>query len=313
MKTAHVMNNKWSDYWRDDSTAGEVFVNQEGGKPVYIDEFWKRHFSSVLAGDSILDIACGAGSVFASINSDVRKDLDLFASDISSDALELLESRVSGVATFEADSNQLPFPDNKFDWVVSQFGVEYAGIDAFAEAFRVLAHKGQYCIVCHYADGYIDKKNQVLLLGAKAAEKSGFVDAALDLTNATYQSDTQRLSEARSEFKTSEQLLAKTFPSVREGIHLHLYFGFKQLYTNRTKYSEHDIVDWLTNMKTDIEKNLLRLTSMADAALDHSQIESIKNTLLEMGAKNVHIEPMSIPDKDEFGAWIIAANKPQLI
>ena len=78
-------------------------------------------------------------------------------------------------------ATELPLPDSSFDFVVSQFGVEYAGIDAFIEAARLVKPGGQLSLLCHYQDGYIDSKNQKMLEAAKIARHSNFISDALAL------------------------------------------------------------------------------------------------------------------------------------
>lgn len=66
------------------------------------------------------------------------------------------------------DAHALPFGDGSFDLVVSQFGLEYCGPAAWAEAVRVLAPGGRLLMVCHHA-GSAAVQHNARRLGAMQA------------------------------------------------------------------------------------------------------------------------------------------------
>ena len=108
----------WTDYWKKDSADGEVFVNAQGERHPALAEFWRQQFECLPDGSRIIDLASGAGSVFAHLPE--GHDHQLFAADISQVALKALEERFPGVTTIVCSADQVPLGDGSFDVVVSQ-------------------------------------------------------------------------------------------------------------------------------------------------------------------------------------------------
>ena len=77
-----MQDKGWSDYWEKDGAAGgEVFVNAKGGRHPALAEFWLSRFADLAEGARVLDVASGAGSIYAHL--DPGHGLDLHATDIA--------------------------------------------------------------------------------------------------------------------------------------------------------------------------------------------------------------------------------------
>ena len=174
----------WSEYWENDSPKGEVFVTSQGEKHPALAEYWARTFQGQARGTKIIDLASGAGSVFACLPEDHGHEL--FAADISDVALTLLRERFPSAHTVACSAAKVPLDDESFDLVVSQFGIEYAGVEAFAEAARLLAEGGRLVALCHISGGHIDAGYQAQLREARVVEESDFIDIAKRLTTAAF-------------------------------------------------------------------------------------------------------------------------------
>ena len=106
-----------------------------------------RFSPSFQAAPRMLDIACGNGAVtrfaLASRTSlGPGSELHISGLDESPAALEEMRNRHPILCGIAADAAQLPFQDGAFDLVTSQFGMEYAGPDVFAETARVVGRGG---------------------------------------------------------------------------------------------------------------------------------------------------------------------------
>ena len=55
----------WSDYWDQDVGAGEVFVNAEGERHPALAAYWRGVFATLPSGSKVVDLASGAGSIYA--------------------------------------------------------------------------------------------------------------------------------------------------------------------------------------------------------------------------------------------------------
>ena len=293
----------WSDYWRNEGAGGEVFVDGAGNKHPALAAFWKELFAELQDNTRAIDIASGAGSIFEAVENKER--LALFAVDVASEALEILSSRNPGVETKVSSAANIPYEDQVFDQVVSQFGIEYAGREAFAEAARLLAPGGKLVALCHYSDGYIDKRNRARLAGATVARDCGFVSKAIDLISAA-EPDSEKSAQALA---PAEKALAEAIRENPDGIHAHLYFGFRQLYLERANYYPKDIIEWLEKVGAEIEKSISRISKIREVALSREGADDIAILIAGNGLSDVSFEPFRTPGKDDPIAWLLTATR----
>jgi len=307
-------NDYWSEYWRTDGKLGEVFVDAKGAKPDYLIEHWQGQLARVGEGSKLLDVACGGGSIFEDLDERKRESLFLHASDLSESATQLLKQRLPEVETSCSPATQLPYSDEEFDFVVSQFGIEYAGIDAFNEAARVLAPGGCINLLMHYKDGYIDKRNESLIIGAKAAISSRFVETAIDLINLSFQGTPSKLRKAKQAFQLSERAVSNCMQDHPHGIHEHLYFGFMDMYSRYQNYHQYDITDWLNAMRKDVIKTIKKIQAIRRVSLDGKDLKKIEERLSASKLSEIRIEKFTVPNIDSDGeasplAWHLTAFK----
>lgn len=294
----------WSDYWQNEGAGGEVFVDGAGNKHPALAAFWKDLFADLADNTRVIDIASGAGSIFEAVGN--TKRLALCAVDVAPEALEILSSRNPGVETKVSSAANVPYEDQVFDRVVSQFGIEYAGREAFAEASRLLAPGGNLFALCHYNDGYIDKRNRARLTGARIARDCEFVRKAIDLVVATERDNEKSAQQA---FAPAEKALAEAIRENPDGIHTHLYFGFRQLYLERANYYPKDIIEWLRQVDAEIEKSISRISKIREVALSREDADDIAKLITENGLSDVSFEPFRTPGKDDPIAWLLTATR----
>lgn len=138
----------WSAFWRGSARDGCTAAFPPAAQQV-IAAGWQAVFAGRPATTRLLDLACGRGAVLAmaaaaGIESPTGVDL------ADQGAIQTPEARILG----GVDLRRLPFANRSFDLVVSQFGVEYAGLDdAVDEAARVTG--GEIAWLLHAADGAV--------------------------------------------------------------------------------------------------------------------------------------------------------------
>jgi len=295
--------DNWSDYWQNSGPSGEVFVNREGKKNPQLTDFWRNQCDSLQAGARIVDLAAGAGSVLSHLG---EGTFELHATDLSPDAARLHAQRLPIAAVTVSSALCLPYASSSFDLVTSQFGIEYAGIEAFPEAARLVRVAGRMVMLCHYRDGFIDRRNKDLLGGANAARQSDFVDRAMALTRAAFGTSRKTFDAARARFAPAERELAETLTQFKSGVHAHLYRGFQQLFERRQAYDESDIVTWLEAIDREIDTNLERLTAMRSAALSEREMNLVAGRLRGHGFE-ASVAPFSLSNADAPIAWALSA------
>lgn len=302
-----MKNDKyWTEYWKYDGSSGEVFVDKKGEKPEYLANFWKNKLKNIKQGCSILDVACGAGSIFQELPS--SHGCMLYGADISPEALKQIKKNITGVSTLNCKSDEISLKSNSIDVVVSQFGVEYSGEKGFLDAIRVLKSNGLFIFIAHFQGGYIDSRNQQQLKGAELVHELSFISKAVSVSNALYFGNQHEFECEFEPFSEAESILYKYCQEFPEGIHAHLYNGFRQLLTNREKYNFEDIKGWLIDMEEEVEINLIRLKSMCKAALSRQEVEELKKKLLLNKVDNFDFSPF-YGNSDLPIAWHISGNK----
>jgi SAM-dependent methyltransferase len=103
---------------------------------------------AALRPNRVLEVAAGTGAVTRAMASALPRDVEIVATDLNPPMLE--QAAALGIARpvewRPADAMALPFPDERFDAVVCQFGAMFFPDRprAFAEARRVLRPGGTY-------------------------------------------------------------------------------------------------------------------------------------------------------------------------
>jgi len=93
----------------------------------------------------ILELAAGTGAVTSELLA-AAPSAEVTATDLNETMVAFGSSRVPGATWRQADAQQLPFPDGRFDLVVCQFGVMFFPdrVAAYTSVRRVLAPGGRF-------------------------------------------------------------------------------------------------------------------------------------------------------------------------
>jgi ubiquinone/menaquinone biosynthesis C-methylase UbiE len=284
-----------------------VFINQSGETPSYLSDFWCNALSNLDENTSIMDVACGGGSIFMNLDSDHR--YALYGADISNEALQQASSKIKNLNIIKCSADTIPLEDRTIDLLVSQFGIEYSGINGFVEAIRVLKDRGTFIFLTHCKDGYIDALNKGKLDGALLVKSTDFIDKALNLTKSLYDNNQPEFEKCHDLFSQVEPKLFKYTQTYPNGVHAHLYNEFRKLLLNKDRYKKDDIVNWLTSMAQEVEVNIIRLEQMRRAALSESELKNIQKHLKDSGVNTFSYEKFYDANQSLPIAWLIKGTK----
>lgn len=148
----------WEDFWNqpDQKRGGGCVPDQQGSIGAVQEEWWREQASRLPHAAAVLDLGTG-GSVALKMLSRERKDLKLTGVD---SATKLPEPPRGVTLRSGVQMETLPFRDCTFDFVMSQFGLEYAQPAAIAEAVRVMRRNGRFAFLTHRAEGPITAHNR---------------------------------------------------------------------------------------------------------------------------------------------------------
>lgn len=144
----------WSSFWQDVDAANlphERCYVPGDGRPL-VDRHWALFADALPPGAHVLDLACGAGIVGATL---LRRRGDLHVTGV--DWADVPVAPVANLAIRPWTSmEELPFADASFDAAVSLFGIEYGDIGKIApELRRVLKVGARFSFLVHHAESEI--------------------------------------------------------------------------------------------------------------------------------------------------------------
>lgn len=155
-------NVGWQHYWRENRLAACVPDNPASAAA--IEAHWKAYFADLPDGTRVLDVATGNGVLLvwaAQAAAGAGKKLALTGVDLADiDPARFLPEHRAELANAKfigkTAAESLPSDDGSFDVVVSQYGLEYADLEAaLGEVARVLAPYGQLHWLAHGADSQV--------------------------------------------------------------------------------------------------------------------------------------------------------------
>ncbi|HJU90973.1 MAG TPA: class I SAM-dependent methyltransferase [Gemmatimonadaceae bacterium] len=104
--------------------------------------------AKVRSGQRVLDVACGTGLLTREVASRVAPNGSVVGLDLNPGMLTVAERLAPSIEWHEGTAESLPFPDESFDVVVSQFGLMFFGDRqrALREMIRVLRSGGRLAV-----------------------------------------------------------------------------------------------------------------------------------------------------------------------
>jgi SAM-dependent methyltransferase len=137
-----------------------------------IEGFWREAFAAVRPGSRVLEIGCGSADV-SLWAAQADRGLIAVASDLHRN-IQAVRRHRDVLFVGGARAEALPFADEAFDLVVSNFAVEYAAPDkALPELNRVLRRGGSAALVAHSADSIVTANSRVTLQSHEALQAAG--------------------------------------------------------------------------------------------------------------------------------------------
>ena len=279
----------WATYWEEGRAQGEVYTRGDGQGNPALEAFWKGRLEN--SAGPRLDIACGAASV---LRHGLAAGLDV-ALDVAPAALRKLETEMPSLRGVTGDAANLPFADGAFMHVASQFGLEYAGTEAFAEAGRVLAPKGRLALLCHVEGSTIHQRSQAELQALDTMTEGAFMARAEAALRAAYEQDEAAFVASAKAFMEAERPVVAQLETGVGGLAQHAYAGFRQLFEHRAQYACADALGWLAATEAQLEETRLRLSAITEAALTPHAMQAATQALQETGVAVAPPTPFILP------------------
>lgn len=310
----------WDTYWAG-AQSSAAFSGGGTTDPLVL-SFWDDIFRGIREhreSARIIDIASGNGAVIESASRVYGENLpDFTCLDISDSAIRMLEERFSGVRGVVADAANSPFDAGSFDIVVSQYGVEYAGIDAISAISRLVAPGGELILLVHHRNGLIHEQCEASLLAIQDMKKAEFIPRCIAMFEAAYAvlkgGDKAAYQEAGRRFapavKALEDIMARYGRDVAADTIMRVYRDVRTIHQRMQHYDGASVVGWLEKMGDAIDAYEGRMASMLDVAIDAAQFNKVIEDLEKSGFEMQRADTLAHADDAPPLAWAIVAARP---
>lgn len=275
------MSEAWSRYWARE-TSGACLPGAPPAVQNALIGAWQRFAKGQTAGTRVLDVASGGGSVLK-ILLEGRRDFagtGIDAADVGPAAAAL------GVRG-GIDAHALPFADASFDMVSSQFGLEYCGRAAWAEAVRVLAPGGRLMLICHHRDSMAVLHNGRRLRAMQAMADAGLFEVAESLAAGRGEDPAMAANIAAARSAHAAQPVTQELPAA---------LGHWARAGRR---------DAVAAIRAEAEAEMARLAAMQAAALD---ADGIADRAAWLAPVAVRVEVLAGPDGPI--GWVMTGSRP---
>ena len=305
--------NHWDVYWggRARDGGGPALTGDAPGD--LFDGRWRAFFDAELTArpnPRVADLACGAGVVLDraadALGAAASGGALLCGVDYAYHAASALRRRPGAgracLCGVQGRVDQPPFADGAFDIVASQFGLEYAGLDAFAAAARLLAPGGAAQHVIHYKDGGIDRECSGNADILRAVLESGLFEKARAVFDG---GDAGAALTAASEAGGRLKTLLQGEPSAAKSLLERLLVDIARLLSRRRAYDPRDVRAWLDAMGEEVRQYCARMTAMTQAALDADAVSKAASLITATGCVVEKTEALNSPRRPVPVAWLL--------
>jgi len=311
--------NSWDAYWHG---TGDIGAYSRGGvnHPTIL-TFWDGFFQGVKQNYSmpkIVDIASGNGAVVERALATLGGEQANFTClDVSGAAITNIRDRFPQVKGLVTDARSIPLDSGSFDIATSQFGVEYAGLEAINEVARLLAPGGRLALLIHSEAGSIHRECVESLDAVVQLKASRFIPYAIEMFSAGFKA----VSGAdRGPYEAAGKQLAPAIEALEAimkqyGQHVagdtiaRLYNDVGQIHQEIQNYEPAEVLDWLSRMDGELDAYTGRMSSMSDSAVDSKTFRQICDELRSRGFTTECAEPLMAPDQNLPLAWVLIATK----
>ena len=310
----------WNKYW---SGVNEAEAYSVGGvSHPAIQAFWKQFFFESAQGfdhPEMFDIGSGDGALLdIALRAFGVEGVDITSIDVSEAAIEGIRQRFPGVSSMIANAASVPIDSGKFDIISSQFGIEYAGAEAFDEAARLLAIGGKIALVMHKENSCIHYECAQALDAINRLQESKFIPLAGEMFSKGFEAvrgkDRKPYDEAASRLSPAveslEEILKQYGEHVAGDTIIGLYSGVADIHSNIQKYDPDEVLAWLKRLDGEMETFEARMSLMMECAMDKEAFELACASFEQAGCKIDQAGPLLAPDEDLPSAWVIVASRP---
>lgn len=300
------MTQHWNNYWIEGfiTSFGKEFDKSYNG---IFKDFWNSAFSRIVDNSRVLDLATGnAGVPIMLLEYQLKTQLKVsitgtdIAKTVNKESIrELAKNEALDWSKLKicngVDSAKLPFEDNYFDYVISQYGFEYSEFrTTMDEVLRVLKPKGRIAFLIHANDSVILKRNSKALSAMKYVFQensvfSTFIELIESMGNISSRDDLLKLKSDVFAENHRNRLNHQMQEAVDNFGDVFMDTGFADLVGDlMSKYVMSPISvkrKMITGYRAQLIEHSERLEDLVNAAYDETKLQEIQDVLLKLSYK----------------------------
>jgi SAM-dependent methyltransferase len=299
--------NPWSLYWQG-GNSDSCIANTSANDRALVSAGWQSLAADLPEGATVLDLATGNGAVPRDLllSNPALRITGVDLADIAPDSLLASEPVLARVTLRGGvDICQLPFDDGSFDAVTSQFGIEYAPLDAaLAEAARVLRPGGRLQLLLHHAGSEVVAPAAALV---EEMDRLFSEDGLLAVLNEFLDgnSDLDALERAGQAYLSAPVLRTRHISG-------QVMTGINQVIIDSGPQPERARL-LAETMQSRLDAERSRLRQLQSAALDESAAAALEQQLSGMGFDAISRSLLQAPgDPPALVGWQLSATMKQV-
>ncbi len=310
----------WDAYWHENRiySAG---VDADPAISQSLDQQWGMLARVMPEGSRILDLACGNGAVglaMARANKDGGPSLNITGIDSAAiDPPRFVPDHAELLRTIEfkpmVKMESLPFPDDSFDVVVSQYGLEYGSPrEALAEAARILRSHGLLTLLCMPArSATVHAANKGLKQCKHLLRDAPLFDIAINTTQQLHQAMAAGFDDGgpiQAPFNMEVERIVRKFGNDECDVVFAIVLGLQKVFIDRKNATLEEQIAAIQLLRTRLAEYAARAQALTRAALSDADLEDVKRVIGSVGFKLTEVKPILV---GAYGtvAWRLSAER----
>ncbi len=307
----------WDNYWHGGPNDA-AFTGRGARHPIII-SFWEEYFRAIKNQYEtlrIIDIASGNGAVINCAKIAFGgQPVDFTCLDVSLSAISLAKQLFPGVHGIVADARSIPLDSEEYEIATSQFGIEYAGLDAIDEVARLIAPGGQLALLMHNRTGGIYRQCSTSLKAIEKFQESMFIPHAITLFEegfaAVRGADRAKYEAAGNQLQVAIRKVESIFEQhgqhVADGTIMKFFSDILKVHSRIQYHDPLEVLNWLNKMQTQVQAFAGRMASMCNVAIDANVFDTLCERLRAQKFEILRSNPLTDPQDDVTYAWVLVA------
>ncbi len=312
---------EWSVFWHSDQLQSCLPDTSAAGDQS-LQATWRAFFDALPTGAEVLDLGTGNGGLATqavAVSKTRAKPFVIHGVDLADIAPAQFVSSAKDLLTevvFHARTSmeKLPFPDEQFDAVASQYAIEYTNTEtSLTEALRVLKAGGHFRFLVHADDGVLKQRCRLQAGQAEQILNSDLFVATGTLLRRLIDAETIRTAEKIAEAEQAIAMSKAVFDDLEKrfahdedrSLVDNLLTAIRTLPGMRRSHSMQTLAAMLEEIRHLLLAQSKRLKAMQNAAVDNAAASELVNFLRGLGGAQVELEAAKTGrDSDCVGHWL---------